>query len=662
MYTEEERAKFRERIKAWKAGEKVYEAGRPIVEKTDATTIQRQEPVQPIKRDFIAEAQRKHAAEAVGPDTRSSYQRKQSQAAKQYANQQHQKAKDDAKRAEGMEQMMKTISPSTYVEAATRQDLGTVGRLATDAVAFGLPGAAKAAVNLAIRKGTPILAAAMMKKGIYDATKNGGIQVGKSYFKNPNSWYRVTQLPEIQTIRELGHNVTTRDWELYPSIADRWRTGILEAKAIPGTGINEGYFVVPKKQGIDLTKVGSAHGNRSQAAKGQIWSGNFANNDKFPNGVLEGDYVNFIDQGLSKTGGDSRTSFTTVPWENVPIGARVGFKSGDMPIQNLSWFQELPNGRYRYEPVIPSKNIQPVQNASSAISENPYKLGSDFETDTKELFKRMKSFQIRQSLAQTKIPETNQTDGFGIMDLSKDVIHHEGMPNFVEDVFRYQVLPRTNIRPIDYDSVIQRLSKYGYNTTDDYTWAKYVNEHTAGYLDNSTYGIAIRDGYMDYAAPHEFRHRMQKIIPYRHSLMIDRKGYLDRAYGDDFVNLPKNVPESDSLYGYTLMEDEKATTNLDARRWAFENLSDNPKIGKASLKEQNEFLDNLTDDEIIEAVAKGNSYGRKYIDFLERTYDLLNNPRRNAMYANNFRNAMKYYGIYGVPTAFGWSIYNKYAE
>lgn len=52
MYTEEERAKFRERIKAWKAGEKVYEAGRPIVEKTDATTVQRQEPVQPIKREY----------------------------------------------------------------------------------------------------------------------------------------------------------------------------------------------------------------------------------------------------------------------------------------------------------------------------------------------------------------------------------------------------------------------------------------------------------------------------------------------------------------------------------------------------------------------------------------------------------------------------------
>ena len=65
--------------------------------------MSRQEVVEPVKRDFIAEAQRKHAAEAVGPDTRSSYQQKQSQAAKQYANEQYQKAKDDAKRAEGLE-------------------------------------------------------------------------------------------------------------------------------------------------------------------------------------------------------------------------------------------------------------------------------------------------------------------------------------------------------------------------------------------------------------------------------------------------------------------------------------------------------------------------------------------------------------------------------
>ena len=49
MYSEEERAEWRELVARWRAGEKVFDAGKRV-EKTDATTVQRQEPVQPIKR------------------------------------------------------------------------------------------------------------------------------------------------------------------------------------------------------------------------------------------------------------------------------------------------------------------------------------------------------------------------------------------------------------------------------------------------------------------------------------------------------------------------------------------------------------------------------------------------------------------------------------
>lgn len=51
MFTEEERAKWRQLVARWKAGEKVFDAGKRV-EKTDATTVQRQEPVQPIKREY----------------------------------------------------------------------------------------------------------------------------------------------------------------------------------------------------------------------------------------------------------------------------------------------------------------------------------------------------------------------------------------------------------------------------------------------------------------------------------------------------------------------------------------------------------------------------------------------------------------------------------
>lgn len=142
MYTEEERAKWRERVARWRSGEQVYDAGR-IVEKSDNTSVQRQEPVQPIKRNFIAEAQQKHAAEAITTDTRSSYQRQQSQKEAQKAYQQYQEQKQYEQGMKNLNAFMTMLSPSTYVEAATGKDLGTAGRLITDAAAFGLPGLLK---------------------------------------------------------------------------------------------------------------------------------------------------------------------------------------------------------------------------------------------------------------------------------------------------------------------------------------------------------------------------------------------------------------------------------------------------------------------------------------------------------------------------------------
>lgn len=52
MYTEEERAKWRKMFKQWKeTGESPWDAG-IRKEQPDATTVQRQEPVQPIKRQY----------------------------------------------------------------------------------------------------------------------------------------------------------------------------------------------------------------------------------------------------------------------------------------------------------------------------------------------------------------------------------------------------------------------------------------------------------------------------------------------------------------------------------------------------------------------------------------------------------------------------------
>lgn len=434
MFTEEERAKWRQLVARWKAGEKVFDAGKRI-EKTDATTVQRQEPVQPIKRNFIAEAQRKHAAEAVGPDTRSSYQRKQAQVAKQYANQQYEKAKNEQKAQEGFENLMKLAAPSTYVEAATGQDLGVAGRLVTDAVAFGLPGAAKSIAGSTMQYGRKLLLSQMM--------------------------------------RPLNKNISS-------------------------------------------------------------------------------------------------------------VAARSGLK-------------ENP---YAYDPL-----------------------------NTKALFEKIRVFNTKQALSSI---EDMPMDKYSLV---SGVSHFQGMPQTAEDVLRYQVLPRTNHFKQKYDEIIDGLKRYGYNTGSDDAFATAgESATTAGFFDPDTKGIALKEGFIDFAGPHEFRHRMQVLFPYRNSMSIDRRSYLTRAYDDLFDDLPNLVEKSDNLYGYPNMALEKETTNLDARRYALENFTDDVEMPYKSVSEQNAFLDGLSDDQILEAVENSNGYGRRFVHFIKNPNEAFANEPLNQFY------------------------------
>ena len=195
---------------------------------------------------------------------------------------------------------------------------------------------------------------------VVKSAKNWDGTVGPEYFNSPNKWYRVTESPEIEGIREAGKNITTRDSNPELSQIESWRLFLIKNKAIPGTGENEGYWFIPRKKSRSLTKLGSAHGNTSQAAKGQIWQGNFAFSQKFPRYVLEGDGPAQAFRGYNPiTGTDSRTNFVQFPWEDIPHGARIGFHTGEMPLDGLRAFRQLPNGRYKYEGlVIPNKTIR----------------------------------------------------------------------------------------------------------------------------------------------------------------------------------------------------------------------------------------------------------------------------------------------------------------
>jgi hypothetical protein len=179
--------------------------------------------------------------------------------------------------------------------------------------------------------------------------------VGDNYFKSPDSWYRVTESPEVEGIRELGKNVTTRDMEVYPSRISNWRDSFLENDRVIrlNTASEEpGLYIKPKS--LSLVKSGAAHGNRSQAAAFKPWGGTFARSRFFPGYIMEGELPSVVDAGV----GMSRTDFKPTAIEDLVSGQRIGFKTGEMPITNLRAFRELPNDLYSYEgEILPNKEI-----------------------------------------------------------------------------------------------------------------------------------------------------------------------------------------------------------------------------------------------------------------------------------------------------------------
>ena len=179
---------------------------------------------------------------------------------------------------------------------------------------------------------------------IKDASLKFDGTVGESYFKSPDKWYRITEYPEVQGIREVGQNVTTSDAmdQAFDVPANNWRMRAMNIK-----DYNDN---LTKSHNFLLRKMGSAHGNTSQASKGIPWQGTISDSrGQFPSGILEGQARQQEFMGLN------RTTFVPTNWEEIPHGERLGFHTGEMPLDNLTFFKKLPNGRYSFEPVIPNK-------------------------------------------------------------------------------------------------------------------------------------------------------------------------------------------------------------------------------------------------------------------------------------------------------------------
>ena len=206
-------------------------------------------------------------------------------------------------------------------------------------------------IKMIAKKAMPITFSRMLNRNIktWDGT------VDAEYFHDPYSWYRITNSVEPAGISELGEQFTTKDMPEYNSI-DKWRRSYNNHPGISAT--KDGYYVNSKRR-FSFIKNGSAHGNTSQASKGQIWEGTVSSSPLFKRGVLEGQAPVEVYQGRNILGGDSRSRFILTSWDEVPNGARIGFHSKEMPLQNLRWFEAKPNGRYKYQgEVIPEHRIR----------------------------------------------------------------------------------------------------------------------------------------------------------------------------------------------------------------------------------------------------------------------------------------------------------------
>ena len=219
----------------------------------------------------------------------------------------------------------------------------------------GIKNSTNKALESIAKTGNNYARSKIISKELNQQIKNFDGTVSENYFNSPYNWYRITESPEVYGIKEMGKNVTTTDASDMYIPSNQFRLDVIDNNLT----FRDGYWYKPLKRVFNFSKRGSAHGNTSQAAKGHLWQGTTADSRKFPTIVLEGDMPIQTYRGFNPaTGLDSRTSFHLVDSETIPMGARIGFHTGEMPIDNLGYFQKLENGKYSYQgTIIPDKRI-----------------------------------------------------------------------------------------------------------------------------------------------------------------------------------------------------------------------------------------------------------------------------------------------------------------
>ena len=203
--------------------------------------------------------------------------------------------------------------------------------------------------------------------------------VSKDYFKDPTKFYRIGTTPEKLSMEYAGENIVSGSAESLGKVtpADTFRRTVTRNSRIqPGKGANEGYWVLAPEQSNTkvtnlLQKVNSSHGGETQASAGTLWEGGLNSDSRFPSVIFEGTMPETVRASWNSTLGKSigRSNFIRQPSENLPIGTRLGFKTGEIPIHSTSSFVETSpgSGKFFYNgEIIPENRIFSPQQFSKS--------------------------------------------------------------------------------------------------------------------------------------------------------------------------------------------------------------------------------------------------------------------------------------------------------
>lgn len=275
-----------------------------------------------------------------------------------------------------------------------------------------------------------------------------------------------------------------------------------------------------------------------------------------------------------------------------------------------------------------NNTLRNIKYLDSAVDATPAVKGvyQDYSFNGRNLFEEMQKRYAREELAGTFKP-------IDLHDIAKDAYvkdmgrmgilegkKYDNYNSVVQSVLENSIYPRMQaMRQWIPQEKFQRM----FNTIADGRWTMHPvdtfkkafgkNTTVNGLYTPSTGNIAVRAGGggddISDILLHEIRHKIDDGIP----LTEEETNILRAAYGDKFMEIPKVSPDwDDTGIGADYdMWPEAVTTNRDARSMAL-----GPMERRMNVYQQNLVIDKLSDQQILEAVANANGYGRRFVDNL----------------------------------------------